>query len=58
MFGELKAGKSSCLNFLLEDDVLPTDSAACTVVVTELHYGNTRKVGLQSKFSLTMFDQN
>lgn len=41
--GELKAGKSTCLNFLLEDDVLPVDETACTVVVTELHYGEIKK---------------
>ena len=44
VFGELKAGKSTCLNFLLGEDVLPSEDAACTVVVTELHYGETKKV--------------
>eukprot|EP00026_Physarum_polycephalum_P009096 Phypoly_transcript_09207.p1 GENE.Phypoly_transcript_09207~~Phypoly_transcript_09207.p1 ORF type:complete len:240 (+),score=27.16 Phypoly_transcript_09207:39-758(+) len=44
VYGELKAGKSTCLNYLLGEEVLPTDGAACTVVITELHYGDTKKL--------------
>ena len=40
--GEVSAGKSSLLNLLLAEDLLPTSLLSCTSVICELKYGVTK----------------
>lgn len=37
--GQFKTGKSTLLNAMLGDDVLPADVLPCTAVITEIEYG-------------------
>ncbi|KAK6175346.1 hypothetical protein SNE40_013831 [Patella caerulea] len=39
--GETGAGKSSLLNLLLGEDILPTHSLSCTFLICKLKYGST-----------------
>lgn len=47
--GETSAGKSSVLNLLLEDDILPQDTRSSTSVITVLRYGTTKRARVVSK---------
>ncbi|KAJ8301061.1 hypothetical protein KUTeg_020048 [Tegillarca granosa] len=41
--GETSAGKSTVLNLLLEENILPTHTLSCTSVVTKIAYGTKRR---------------
>lgn len=43
LIGEVKAGKSTLLNTLVEDEILPTDILEATAVILEVGYGNEEK---------------
>ena len=47
VIGEMKTGKSSLLNALLCEDVLPTDAIACTTRIATLRCGLHRTVSLR-----------
>lgn len=40
--GEASAGKSSLLNLLLEEEILPSHVLPCTSAITVIKYGKTR----------------
>lgn len=44
--GEFKRGKSTLINALLGDDILPAKVAPCTAVITEVKYGEVAKATL------------
>lgn len=46
VLGELKRGKSSLINALLAEDLLPVDSLPCTAAILEIKESETRKVVL------------
>lgn len=43
LVGTFKNGKSTFINALLGEDILPTRSLPCTAVVSEVKYGDTKK---------------
>lgn len=43
LIGEVKAGKSTLLNTLVEDEISPTDILEATAVILEVGYGNEEK---------------
>lgn len=49
--GQFKAGKSTLLNAMLGDDVLPNDVLPCTAVITEIEYGEKPAATLYFKES-------
>jgi Dynamin family len=44
VLGDMKRGKSTFLNALLGENLLPSDVSPCTALLTILKYGNTQKV--------------
>lgn len=46
LVGTFKNGKSTFINALLGEDILPTRSLPCTAVVSEVKYGDTKKAVL------------
>lgn len=44
MIGQFSSGKSSALNVLLEEKILPTKALPATAIITEIRYGTQRKV--------------
>lgn len=46
VMGEFKTGKSTFINTILGDDILKTDAAPATAVVSVLRYGKEKKVKL------------
>jgi GTPase SAR1 family protein len=44
ILGDMKRGKSTFLNALLGEEVLPTDVNPCTAVLTVIRYGKEKKV--------------
>lgn len=44
--GEFKRGKSTLINSLLGDSILPAKVAPCTAIITEVSYGDTPKAVL------------
>ena len=51
--GQFKTGKSTCINALLGEDVLPAYSTPCTAVITEVRYADQPKAELVFKPNLT-----
>lgn len=49
VIGEFKNGKSTFINALLGEKVLPAYSTPCTAVINEVVYGNTKDAELQFK---------
>ena len=47
LVGTFKNGKSTFINALLGEDILPTRSLPCTAVVSEVKYGDTKKAILK-----------
>ena len=52
--GGLSTGKSSLINALLGDDVLPVDVVPCTAVISEVVYGEEKGAALHFKDSLQL----
>jgi ribosome biogenesis GTPase A len=44
ILGDMKRGKSTFLNALLGEKLLPSDVNPCTAIMTVLRYGNEKKV--------------
>lgn len=42
VIGEVKSGKSSFINSLLEENICKVDAAPCTDVIQKIQYGNTK----------------
>lgn len=51
--GQFKHGKSTLINALLGEDVLPAYSTPCTAVITEIEYGEKKKAVLTFKKEIT-----
>ena len=49
VLGEFKRGKSSFINALLEDEILPNFATPCTAVINEVKYGEKAKAVLHFK---------
>lgn len=49
VIGEFKRGKSSLINALLGNEVLPTDILPMTAAITHVTYGETRKIIIKYK---------
>jgi len=49
VLGDMKRGKSTFLNALIGENVLPTDVNPCTAVLTVLSYGQDKQVTVQFK---------
>lgn len=49
VIGEFKRGKSTVINSLIGDDVLPKSSRPCTAVISEVTYGKEKKAMLYFK---------
>ena len=46
VIGEFKRGKSTFINALLKEEVLPAFSTPCTAVINEIRYGDTKEAVL------------
>ncbi|GGA21684.1 dynamin family protein [Okeania sp. KiyG1] len=44
VLGEFKNGKSTLLNAMLGEEVLPSDFLPCTAIITKIVYGNSDEV--------------
>ena len=51
--GETSAGKSSVINLILGEDLLPYSTLSTTSTICELKYGEKRKIGVHFKDSGT-----
>ena len=49
VLGDMKRGKSTFLNALIGENILPTDVNPCTAVLTVLSYGENRQVTVHFK---------
>jgi ribosome biogenesis GTPase A len=49
VLGDMKRGKSTFLNALIGENVLPTDVNPCTAVLTVLSYGQEKQVTVHFK---------
>lgn len=49
VMGNFNAGKSTFINALLGDDILPTDILPCTAVVNEIYYSKSKKAVVHFK---------
>ena len=49
VLGDLKRGKSTFLNALIGENLLPSDVNPCTAILTVLRYGATKKVAVYFK---------
>jgi len=49
ILGDLKRGKSTLLNALIGEKLLPSDVNPCTALITVLRYGNNKKVTVYFK---------
>ncbi|HET9225768.1 MAG TPA: dynamin family protein [Thermoanaerobaculia bacterium] len=52
VIGELKRGKSTLVNALLGEEVLPTDAVPCTAVIQEIRWGEERRAVLHFRYPL------
>lgn len=56
--GQFKMGKSTLINALLGEEVLPAYSTPCTAVITQIEYGENKKAILSFKTELSETPQN
>lgn len=56
--GQFKMGKSTVINALLGENVLPAYSTPCTAVITEIEYGDEKKAVLSFKSPLQELPPN
>jgi ribosome biogenesis GTPase A len=49
VLGDLKRGKSTFLNALIGENILPSDVNPCTAILTVLRYGPSKKVAVYFK---------
>ncbi|MEM7725723.1 MAG: dynamin family protein [Cyanobacteria bacterium P01_A01_bin.45] len=49
VLGDMKRGKSTFLNALLGENLLPSDVSPCTALLTIIRYGETQKVSIHYK---------
>jgi GTPase SAR1 family protein len=64
VLGDMKRGKSTALNAILGEDILPSEVTPCTAILTTLRYGKQSSVtvhfddGKQQKMSFKDFKRN
>ena len=46
VIGEFKNGKSTFINYMLGEPVLPTDTLPCTAIITEIEYASSKSAEL------------
>lgn len=56
--GQFKQGKSTLINALLGEKILPAFSTPCTAVITELKYGEQKKAILHFKQNISKLPSN